>query len=483
METNQAAAAPDRAGTPVPQRGRGDTAKGAGPARTLAQLTLTRGVLGLLLLAGLVYANCLGGGFLLDDEDIYINDPSMGRQTVSSAFGRTPPIFLPHHKGFYYYRPITVLAHSWLLRIFGAQPFPLHLFSVAVHAAASVLVFLLLAELAELAIAWLAAALFLVHPLHVEAVAWMAALPEILAGLLILLSLYFLVRVKRSGCGIWPRDLRQASVLVVAAFATALAVLTKETAVIQPLLAVFLVGWAAWPCCLAAGAVLITRYLVLGSASAYLPPRPFWSQVYLMASALLHYGRKTVWPWPLASEYNLRQPAAAWVVAALAAILLAWLAFRRPRARPALLLFFVPLTPAIAASVVLPGFRQAQDRYAYLAVLGFIWLLVLAAGRRPARLAILALLVVWSALSVAATGYWQNPETLWTQTLRVTPASRTAVMALGEWYYSTERFDDAERIYRYGLAFRPNDRDMLTSLDSVLRVGTKARQPEKRAPK
>jgi hypothetical protein len=439
-------------------------------------LTTTRGAAGIMLLVCVVYANCLGGGFLLDDEEIYVNDPAMRAQTVRSAFGRTPPVFLPHHKGFYYYRPVTILAHSWLLRIFGAEPFALHLVSVALHAAAGVLVFLLLAEMVGLRVAWLAAALFVVHPLHVEAVAWMAALPELLAGLLILLSLYCLARVRRiSDCGLRIADCVQVRNpkflwLAPACLAAALAMLTKETAVIQPLLAAILVGWAAWPCFLTAAGILLLRYCVLGSAAAYLPPRPFWAQVYLMASALVHYARKTVWPWPLASEYNLRQPLAVWVISAVAFALLLWLAQRWPPARLGMLLFFVALAPAVAASLVLPGMRQAQDRYAYLAVLGLAFLIALLARGRAATGAVLGILILWSALSIRATGYWRDPEALWSQTLRVTPLSRNAVLGLGEWYYSTRRFADAERVYRQGLAYRPNDPDIRASHQAVLKA-------------
>ena len=449
-------------------------------------LTTTRGAAGIMLLAGLVYANCLGGGFLLDDEEIYLNDPAMRAQTVRSAFSRTPPVFLPHHKGFYYYRPVTILAHSWLLRIFGAEPFALHLVSVALHAAAGILVFLLLAEMAGLRVAWLAAALFVVHPLHVEAVAWMAALPELLAGLLVLLSLYCLVRSHGiSDCGLRIADCEQVrnpqSVrrggrnpkflwLALACPAAALAILTKETGAVQPLLAAILVGWAAWPCFLTAAGILLLRYFVLGSAAAYLPPRPFWSQVYLMASALVHYARKTVWPWPLASEYNLRQPLAVWVICAVAFALLLWLAQRWPPARLGMLLFFVALAPAVAASLVLPGMRQAQDRYAYLAVLGLAFLIALLARGRAATGAVLGILILWSALSIRATGYWRDPEALWSQTLRVTPLSRNAVLGLGEWYCSTRRFADAERVYRQGLAYRPNDPDIRASHQAVLKA-------------
>jgi len=449
-------------------------------------LSKTRGAAGIMLLAGLVYANCLGGGFLIDDEEIYLNDPAMRAQTLRSAFGRTPPVFLPHHKGFYYYRPVTILAHSWLLRIFGAQPFALHLVSVVLHAAAGILVFLLLGEMAELQVAWLAAALFVVHPLHVEAVAWMAALPELLAGLLILLSLYCLARARRiSDRGLRIGDCEhegkarnpQSEIrnpkflwLVVSCAATALAILTKETGAVQPLLAAILVGWAAWPCFLTAAGILLLRYFVLGSAAAYLPPRPFWSQVYLMGSALVHYARKTAWPWPLASEYNLRQPLAVWVISAVAFALLLWLAQRWPPARLGMLLFLVPLAPAVAASLILPGMRQAQDRYAYLAVLGFAFLIVLLARGRAATGAVLGILILWSALSMRATGYWRDPEALWSQTLRVTPLSRNAVLGLGEWYYSTRRFADAERVYRQGLAYRPDDPDIRASRQAVLKA-------------
>jgi hypothetical protein len=439
-------------------------------------LTTTRGAAGIMLLAGVVYANCLGGGFLLDDEEIYLNDPGLPHLSVWAAFGRMPLQAMPHRQGFYYYRPVTVLAHSLLLRWFGAQPFALHLFSVVLHAAAGVLVFLLLARLLDPMSAWLAAALFLVHPLHVECVAWMAALPELLAGVFTLLSLYAIVRAappatvldrgrQRKGTvaapGIW---------LILSCLAAAAALLSKETALVLPLIAAALAGWAAWPLFVVAGGTVAARYLIIETATAYLPPRPFWSQVYLMASALVHYARKTVWPWPLASEYNLRQPLAVWVISAVAFALLLWLAQRRPPARLGMLLFFVALAPAVAASLVLPGMRQAQDRYAYLAVLGLAFLIALLARGRAATGAVLGILILWSALSIRATGYWRDPEALWSQTLRVTPLSRNAVLGLGEWYYSTRRFADAERVYRQGLAYRPNDPDIRASHQAVLKA-------------
>jgi hypothetical protein len=114
--------------------------------------------------------------------------------------------------------------------------------------------------------------------------------------------------------------------------------------------------------------------------------------------------------------------------------------------------------------------RQAQDRYAYLAVLGLAFLIALLARGRAATGAMLGILILWSALSIRATGYWRDPEALWSQTLRVTPLSRNAVLGLGEWYYSTRRFADAERVYRQGLAYRPEDPDIRASHQAVLKA-------------
>jgi len=109
----------------------------------LADPTIGRAVLSLVLLTGLIYANALGGSFILDDETIYVDDPGLARQTLRSVFSSHPPEFLRHPAGYYYFRPMAVAAHSLLLRLFGLRPFFLHLASLAGHAAAGVLVFLL----------------------------------------------------------------------------------------------------------------------------------------------------------------------------------------------------------------------------------------------------------------------------------------------------------------------------------------------------
>jgi hypothetical protein len=434
----------------------------------------------LLLLTALVYAGALGGGYILDDEMIYLDDPSMSRQTIGSAFSGAVPKFLWHPAGYCYYRPATVLLHSWLARGFAGQPFWLHLFSLAAHAGAALAAFLLLSQFAEARVAWLAAALFVAHPLHVEAVAWMAGLPEVVAAGLMFVSLYAVVAATfrspllslaetdgglktaatdRGGSAPW--------LLAAAYLAAAAAMLTKESALALPLMAVVFVGWRAWPFFgLAAGSLLLRR-IAVGSAAAPLPGHVGWGAIKTAAAALLHYVWKLVWPWPLALDYNLSFSAASWLGFFLGLALLAWLGWRWPQMRRAAWLLVLPLLPALAATLVLPSQGKVQDRYAYAAVLGFALLAAHLARHRRLAWLVPALLIAWGFLSIGAIRHWRDSEALWTNTLRVTPNSRNAVLGLGDWYYSTAQFEEADRVYQRGLAMLPGDRAILASQASV----------------
>jgi len=456
----------------------------------LPKLTPGRGILALLLLTGSVYVSSLGGEFIIgDDYNVYWNNPRILTETVSGAFRLDAYQALPQKHP--YYRPLAFLAHSWLARITGRQPFGLHLASVLFHAAAGVLCFLLLAGFFEMRVAWLAAALFVVHPLHVEAVAWMAGFPEVLAGALAMLSLYCLVRAPGiSDCGLRIADPRQAgkernpqstirnpkfSWLVLACVAAALACLAKETALALPLLAVLFAGRRAWPLFAIAAGTLLARMLVLGAHSASLPPRPVTQHLRILAAAAVHYAKKLVWPWPVAPEYELGQATWIWLLVLTGCALAAWLACRRADARLAVLMIPASLAPALAASIVFfSDLRFVGDRFAYLAVLGVALLVALAARRAAGLVLALALLAVWSGMSAFAAHDWSDSERLWAHALRVTPRSKTAVLALGEWYYTTSRFEDAARVYRHGLLFRPGDRDYLYSLRNVGRLPASA---------
>ena len=432
------------------------------------------------MLAILIYGNALGGGFIWDDEYLYLDNPNLLKETVWSAFtGGNPFAYMTGPQAYTVYRPVQVLAHTWLARLTHLDPFGIHLASLLVHAAAGVLVFLLVLEFASLPVAWITAALFVAHPLHVEAVAWMAAFSEVLAACCMLLCLYGLRRAEKQVAGdrwqvtggrLQPTaySLQPTAWLAAAYIAAALAFLTKETSLSLPLLALLLVGWRrAWPLFGLAAGALALRWKVIGLASAAIPHRPLWRHINLVSTAALQYAKKMIWPWPLAPEYPMDHSLPAWLLFAAACAAAVWLAWRSPRIRLALALVVVSLAPALACAIFFAAHRLAQDRFAYLAVLGICLLAGCAAASRPGLVACLVLLLVWSGLSAAAVLHWRDSETFWSHTLRVTPDSKVAALGLGYCYYSTKRFAEAERVYRRALLLRPNDPDLLKSLDAV----------------
>ncbi|MCG8431059.1 MAG: tetratricopeptide repeat protein [Candidatus Omnitrophica bacterium] len=118
-----------------------------------------------VILCGLVYANTLVNGFVSDDIADIVKNPRMGQLRIF--------LFSPHN-----------LLNSLIFRIAGTgSPVVYHLVSIALHASVSVLVYFFLRVFFAPRASMLGAALFAVHPIHVEAVTWISGRPYVLLGL------------------------------------------------------------------------------------------------------------------------------------------------------------------------------------------------------------------------------------------------------------------------------------------------------------
>ncbi len=133
-------------------------------------------------LAFAVYANSLGNGFITDDQFQILNNPAVtGGQSLASTFGSGVWAFLGYRGN--YYRPLQFVVYGSIYRAFGPGAFAFHLTMALLHAVNTALVFALARRLLAgriAAAAWIAAAMFAVHPIHTEAVNWIAALPDVL---------------------------------------------------------------------------------------------------------------------------------------------------------------------------------------------------------------------------------------------------------------------------------------------------------------
>ena len=169
-------------------------------------------VCGLLLLAvGLVFGQTAGFGFVNYDDDagVYENRLVTGELTLRSVLA----VFTERHVESW--APLTCLSHMLVWHLFGHGAAVHHLINVLLHAASAVLLFLVLWRMTgRLWPSALVAAVFAVHPLRAESVAWVTERKDVLSGLFFLLTLaaylgYVAPTVFRSAA-IWPCSLASA---------------------------------------------------------------------------------------------------------------------------------------------------------------------------------------------------------------------------------------------------------------------------------
>jgi tetratricopeptide (TPR) repeat protein len=447
------------------------------------RLSLALAVAGLALAA---FSPVLGNGFVDYDDDLYVTRcpevaAGLGWQGLRWAF-------TSFHGANWF--PLTRL--SWMLdaELFGLDPRAFHATSLALHAAGATVLFLALEALSGSA--WpsaLAAALFAVHPLQVEPVAWAAYRRDVLAGLFFALCLALHARAARGGGGMR----RQPPV----AAALALGLLAKPTLVTLPFVLLLL---DLWPLrrleaaerageargralgrlaleklpllALAAAASAVT--LAAQRAGGALQPLAAFPLAQRAANALVAwvaYAASWAWPSGLAPFYP--HPGAAlpaWRALACAALLAAAtaLALRARRRRPWLavgwLWYLGMLVPVIG--LVQVGAQARADRYLYLPQIGLALALAFElaerAARRPwlGRAATAAALGWIAALALAASAQvrlWRDTRTLFEHALRVTGPNAIAHVNLAEDGLARGDLGWAERHARAALRIAPDE--------------------------
>ena len=161
-----------------------------------------RVALGLVLvgLAALAFLPALTGGLSWDDrmlisEDARFLDANPVQELVTGDFfGKTEEEFR-----YGYYRPVTSLSYYLTWRRVGADPLPYHLTNLALHVTVTLMVWWFVAVVVPEPrwASWVAAALFAVHPVHAENVAWVAGRTDLLCAVFTIPALVLAVRYVR----------------------------------------------------------------------------------------------------------------------------------------------------------------------------------------------------------------------------------------------------------------------------------------------
>lgn len=263
----------------------------------------------------IVYIPALQSGFFWDDDLFITQNPQM------HTWRGLIDIWLDPSSSPHYY-PLLLTVFWILNQFFGDWAAGYHFVNVLLHATNAVLLFVLGARLG-LRFAWLGAALFLLHPINVQSVAWITEMKNTLSTLFML-----------AGCLVWTGGCAKAAPQLAAArwcYVTLLfvaAMLTKSTSAIM-LPALVVIDWmlgrdtrhrAYWYALapLAAGGLVFTLFSasfersLVGAAS--LPTPVWWAQLGLASWSLFFYFGKLVWPAALAPVYATPKIDPGWAV-------------------------------------------------------------------------------------------------------------------------------------------------------------------------
>ena len=184
-------------------------------------------VLALVAITVLLYANSLGHGFVFDDE-LLINDQGYILKDIKNVFASAGSLVFQDKTSASFYRPVLVLSYFVDYQLGGGGAFAFHLSNLLFHLIAVLLVFyaafLIFKDTLS---AFLAALFFSVHPAQAEAVAWVSGRNDPLMLFFVLLSFIFFMKYRE-------KDGR--AMLWASGLAFFLALFTKESALISPLL-------------------------------------------------------------------------------------------------------------------------------------------------------------------------------------------------------------------------------------------------------
>jgi len=446
----------------------------------------------LLFLATLVvYIPAIRGDYIWDDDYYVTHNDTL---TSVEGLGR---IWFEVGATVQYY-PL-VFTTFWLeYRLWELDPTGYHVVNILLHAGSAVLLFFVLRRLSVRA-ALVAAAVFALHPVHVESVAWITERKNVLSGFFYMSSLLLYLRFAGIGDND-SADKRPWGLYVASLILYGCALLSKTVTCSLPA-AILLLLW--WKCKRLAASDIVPLLpmfavgLALGLTTAWVEREhvgatgAMWTfsafdRLLIAGRALWFYAAKLVWPVGLSFNY------AKWHIddtvwwqylfpffASLLVVAL-WRLRSRIGKGPlvAALLFGGTLFPALGFVDIYPmRFSFVADHFQYLASIAFTTLLVVAAshgmdrfiGRAPARaragsdahhgypggrVVAATVLVVLAVLTWRQAGVYRNQETLWHDTLKKNPTSWMAHNNLGTFLSDRGRTDEAFDHFESALKLR-----------------------------
>ncbi len=439
----------------------------------------------ILVIAFLVYYTALYNGFVHDDEfqvvqNHWIRDIKYIPEIFSESVWKFRGI---EHTS--YYRPLLHIIYMANYLVFGLRPWGFHLVNVLFHVSVSILVFIIASKLLSefqlsssksyLSVSFMAAALFATHPIHTEAVTWVAGLPDLSFTFFYLLSFYLYTR-SREVCGI-------GYIFSVASFF--LATLCKEPALTLPL--VLIAYDYAFrktedrplerlkryvPFFVAGGVYFILRlhalegfaphkqHMELSTYQLVINVFPLFAQylgkillpVNLNAFQVMH---------PVPSILDIKCIMA--LVVTIGFFILTFINLKKNKAAFFSLLFVIPLLPVLYIPAL--GENAFTERYLYLPSVGFVVLAALFIEWIKVKISkgVIGITIIFAAIvglyafgTIDRNTVWRDNYTLFSDTVRKSPDGAMPRNNLGCALQTRGQIDEAIEQYQIALKLKPD---------------------------
>ena len=374
-----------------------------------------------------------------------------------------------------YWHPMTWLSHLLDVTLFGTDAGAYHVTNLVLHIANTLLVFELFRRMTGAAgRSAFVAAIFAVHPLHVESVAWIAERKDVLSTFFwVLTVLAYIAYVRR------PAAPRYLAMLVL----YALALMSKPMVVTLPVVLLLLDTWplrrdTPWPRLALEKAPLFVLALATSVATVIVQNRvgamaaldalPWRLRAADATAGYVAYLWKTVWPTHLAAFYPLFAISPWRVAGAALALSAVTVAVTCNRARfPYLFVgwFWYVITIAPVIGFLQAGEQGMADRFMYVPMIGLLLMVAwgvpdLATGLTPrgSRLIPAGAVALVAASAIAAraqVAHWSDSVSLWEHATRATPESYVAYENLGQALRERGRLEEARASYQKALEHAP----------------------------
>lgn len=454
----------------------------------------------LVVMCCVVYFPFLQGSFIWDDHDYLTNNPNLtdldGLKRLWFDLRASPQ-----------YYPLVDTSFWIEYQFWGLNPVGYHVDNVILQCINALLLWRVLSYLGVKG-SWLAAAIFAIHPVQIESVAWIVERKNLLSGFFYFLSLYFFLRFynpdKPFSFNDTQNEKRSWMIYGVSLFFFVCALLSKTSTCTLPAVILLIYWWKQSSIgkkvflmmipffTVSVGFALITIYLETSSvgATGLSWSFSFWDRFLIAGRVLWFYTGKLFWPDPIIFIYPR------WVIddsiwwqyvyplAFLFLILVLWnlrkIVSRGPLT--ALLFFAGSLFPVLGFfNVYFMRFSFVANHFLYLAGIGIIVIFASSVDKfigdkRYQKAFIAGILIILGGATWSHGPAYKNDFSLWNDTIRKNPDAFMAHTNLGNILYEENKIEEAIPHYKTAIRLKPDDGLAYNNLGSALQAENKAEE-------